>query len=191
MSNSFVELRLCKLSSCPTGSQQPVIVTHYVIVNSDLTWSVNIHNHLLNLDECTVLQDIPQCLCPESLNLVLERLNKLNVCSGHRDPHFVSMLNAKKGKVTSSDGKIAAYVDSPTQATIRTTSCNLLTTSKLCPPCATYRNALRAMYSRWCKRCTNDISTDRSSHSNERYLSAPEKVKKMNGLKQSLSSRKS
>ena len=109
-------------------------------------------------------------------------MNRLNVCSGHSDPHLVSMLNAKKGKVLSSDGSMAAFVDRHIQPTIRTASCHLLTTSKVCPSCTAYRNTLRAMYSRWTKRSKNDLS-DTSSHSNERYLSTPEKVNKLKNLK--------
>ena len=42
---------------------------------------------------------------------------------------------------------------------------------------------MRAMYNRWCKRRTCDLS-DTSSHSNEHYLSTPEKKARMSKLKQ-------
>ncbi len=71
-SSAFTELRLCKMSTPPTGSSQPPIITHYLVIHADLTWSVSIHNHPLNLNECTILKNIPQRLCCDSLkNLLL------------------------------------------------------------------------------------------------------------------------
>lgn len=103
------------------------------------------------------------------------------------------MVNAKKGKIISSDGKVAASIDqyAPVsvngehyRATVRTGSCEMVSTSHKCTSCKSYRDTLRAMYNRWCKRRTCDLS-DTSSHSNERYLSTPEKKAKMSKLKQS------
>ena len=99
ISNSpFSELRLCKISTFPTRSFQPPAITHYLVVYSDLTWSITVHNHPLNISDCTEVKNIPQYLCPKTLNSLVQQVNRMNVCSGHSDPHFVSMLNAKRGK---------------------------------------------------------------------------------------------
>ena len=91
VSNSpFSELRLSKISTFPTGSLQRPAITHY-LVYSDLTWSVNIHNHPLILSECTEIENIPQYLCPKTLDSLVKQLNRLNICRGQCDPHFVSM----------------------------------------------------------------------------------------------------
>ena len=178
--NSFTELRLCKIYY-PTDSQSPII-THYLIVYPDLSWSLTVHNCTVDLKKCIVLRNIPEHLCSDSLNNLLQQLNNLNVCHGHFDPHFVSMFKARKGKAFSSSGEVTAFLDSHVQATVCTVSCHLLSTSKVCPSCEVYRNTLRAMYSRWSKRRVSDLS-DISSHSNERYLNTPEKMKKMSNLK--------
>jgi len=106
------------------------------------------------------------------------------------------MVSAKKGKVLSTDGKVAAMVDgyAPVtlngehyQATVGTGSCELISKSQKCVSCNSYRASLRTMYNRWCKRRTSEVS-DTSSHSNERYLNTPEKKGKMSRLKKKVAS---
>lgn len=176
---------LCKVSDIPSGSKQPIVITHCLTVNGDLTWSLYVHNHHLNQQNCTALQSIPQTLSLDALNDLLQRLDHLHVCCGQ---HFVSMVNAKKGKKISSDGKVTASVDqyAPVtlnrenyQATVRTGSCELVSNSQKCSSCKCYRDTLRTMYNRWCKRRATCELSDTSSHSNERYLNTPEKKAKM------------
>ena len=54
---------------------------------------------------------VPEKLNLESLHSLINLLDRLHVCCGQPDSHFVSMVSAKKGKVHSSDGKVAASVD--------------------------------------------------------------------------------
>lgn len=183
---------LCKTSTIPAGSTQPIIITHCLTVNADLTWSLYVHNHQVKQESCPALQSIPQTLNSESLRNLLQVLEHLHVCCGQPDSHFVSMVTAKKGKIFSSDGKVAASIDqyAPVtlngeycQVTVRTGSCELISNSQKCSSCKSYRDTLRAMYNRWRKRCMCEMS-DSSSHSNERYLNTPEKKAKMTKLKE-------
>lgn len=185
-SSPFTELYLCKISS-PTGSTQPPVITHYLVVHSDLTWSLSVHNRDVDLKKCTSLRNMPEHLSSDSLNDLLQQLNNLNVCYGQCDPHFISMFKARKGKIFSSSGNVVAFLDSHIQVTIRTVSCQLLSTFKKCPSCTAYRNTLRAMYSGWSKRSSSDFS-DVSSHTNDHYLSTPEKIFKMSNLKRKVKS---
>ena len=140
-----------------------------------------VHNHKIVHENCPALQSIPQTLNSESL---MDLLDQLHVCCGQ---HFVSMVNAKKGKIVSSNGQVTASVDHYASVTlngehhhvtVRTGSCELVGKSQKCSSCKSYRDTLRAMYNRWCKRRTCEC------HSNERYLNTPEKKAKMSKLKQ-------
>ena len=181
---------LCKVSALPTVSTQPIVITHCLTVNEDLKWALYVHNRQVQPQICQALQSVSQTLTSDSLNNLLQLLDCLHVCCGQPDSHFISMVNAKKGKIISSDGKVAASIDqyAPVainsehyQATVRTGSCEMVTTSHKCSACKLYRDTLRAMYNHWCKRRTRDLSD--SSHSNEQYLSTPEKKAKMSKLK--------
>ena len=182
-------ITLCKVSNVPTVSTQPVIISHCLKIESDLTWTLFVHNHKLVKEKCSSLEAFPGTLSSESLRDLLLILDQLHVCCGQPDTHFVSMVNAKKGKILSSDGKVAAIVDSYAPvglngehylATVRTGSCELVAKSQKCVSCKSYRDTLRSMYNR---RRTCEMS-DTSSHSNERYLNTPEKKAKMSKLKQ-------
>ena len=183
---------LCKVSTVPTVSTQPIVITHCLTVHEDLSWSLYVHNRQVQPQICPALQSVPQILTSDSLNNLLQLLDRLHVCCGQPDSHFISMVNAKKGKIISSNGNVAASMDqyAPValngahyRATVRTGSCELVSTSQKCSSCKSYRDMLRAMYNRWCKRRTCDLS-DTSSHSNERYLNTPEKKAKMSKLKE-------
>lgn len=58
-----------------------------------------------------MLSKMPSTICTDSLqSLVL--LDQCSVCPGHPDAQFVQMVEAKKGKLMSKNGKsIAARVD--------------------------------------------------------------------------------
>ena len=173
-------------------STQPIVITHCLTVSEDLTWELYVRNRRVQPQMCQALRSVPQFLTSDSLNNLLQLLDRLHVCCGQPDSHFISMVNAKKGKIISSDGKVAASIHQYApiavngehyRATVRMGSCEMVSTSQKCTSCKSYRDTLRAMYNRWCKRRTCDLS-DTSSHSNERYLSTPEKKAKMSKLKQ-------
>ena len=122
-------------------------------------------------------------LTAETLSLLLTKLDGLPICAGQPDVHFVKMVAAKKGKIISPDGKVAAYVDDDTcTKTIRTGDCELICPTPKCESCKSYRANLRSMYNRWSKHRAFDGS-DTSSHTNDRYLNTPEKKAKLDGLR--------
>lgn len=109
----------------------------------------------------------------ENLCRLLTKLDGLSVCVGHPDQHFVKMVNIRKGKIVSSNGKVAAYVDEKTYSkTVRTADCDIISQSERYSSCKAYRVNLRAIYCRWSKRRGCD-SSDTSSHTNDRYLRTP------------------
>ena len=91
------KLVVCKISQVP-GSSQPVSITHYVMVNADLTGSVFIEQRYVDVSKCTALDCFSQTF---TLAQLLKKVNDLRMCkgSGQADNHFVRMLTAKKEKV--------------------------------------------------------------------------------------------
>ena len=150
------------------------------------------HNLELSQSTCCALQSFPKDLNPESLHHLLQCIDKLRVCLGQPDHHFVEMASSRKGVFKSKDGCISASLDSYAPVvsndetayslTVRTTKCELLTTNEKCHSCMTYRATLRKFHSRWSERSLSPIG-DSSSHVNFRYLNTPEKKAKVDGLK--------
>ena len=126
--------------------------------------------------------------------------DELIFCAGQPDIHFVNMVKAKKGKILSKDGKVVvAFVDeceivrdeTVYQYTVRSSDCELASTTDKCVSCQKYRANLRAMYSRWSKRRAGDeqastSGSTSSSHTNDRYLNTPEKKAKAADLRKRL-----
>ena len=114
------------------------------------------------------------------------KIDSLFICSGNTDSNFVNMVAAKKGKIASPDGKVAAFVDNTIvqvgdqvyTSTVRAGGCELLSSSTKCPSCKKYRGNLRAMYSRWLKQPNYDGSNT-SSH---RYLNVPQAKAKLDAM---------
>ena len=90
------------------------VITHRIILKSDLTWTVIIHGHCIDTTKSHLLSIIPKTVCDsESLQNLIIKLEGCAVCPGHPDEKFVQMVLARCGKMTSKDGKsVVATVDS-------------------------------------------------------------------------------
>ncbi len=149
-----------------------------------------VHDCKLPPATCSVLRSFPTTIDFESLNTLIQTVNNLIVCPGHPDPNLVRMIKAKKCKICSPDGSVAALLDTmPVELsgnqyleTIRTTACEVLTKSVKCSACTKYRPSLRSMHHRWSKHIATQLSAS-SDYTNERYLNTPEKSTKMDRLK--------
>ena len=159
------------------------MITHCLKINRELSWSLFVNKHHVDPSKCGALKSSPRGLTAETLSLLLTKLDGLSICAGQPDVHFVKMVAAKKGRIISPDGKIAAYVDDDTcTKTVRTGDCELICPTTKCESCKPYRANLRSMYNRWSKQRAFDGS-DTSSHTNDRYLNTPEKKAKLDGLR--------
>ena len=180
----------CKLSSLSGSSATPMSVSHTVKVFNDYTWSLHVYSNKVETSTCATLKHFPSHLTSEKLLDVLTTLDRLPVCAGQPDPHFIELLQARKGKIVSNSGQTVAYLDSsPVELngtthsqTIRSSNCQLITNLAKCEACKRYRDNLRTMYNRWQKRSTASISSA-SSHTNDRYLNTPEKNAKISKLR--------
>ena len=112
------------------------------------------------------------------------------------------MVEAKKGKLISSSGDIAAYVDRNAAvelngqsygATVRSAKCQILTSGTKCPECVHYRDIIRSIHHRWQKRLKTSPSqlTCTHSHVNDRWLKTPERKAKVAKLRQRVRSAES
>ena len=67
--------------------------------------------------------------------------------------------------------------------TVRSAECQVLTSALKCPQCVSYRNTMRAMYHRWQKRKSSSPIHSTSTHTNDRWLTTPERKIKTSLLK--------
>ena len=171
------------------------MITHCLTIEDDLSWKICIHSKEVTADQCPPLSDIPTHLEANQLQHLLCLLDQLRVCPGHPDDHYVDMVRAKKGKLISTSGDIAAYIDSNAHVqlngqtystTVRSTKCHILTSVTKCPACASYCDTIRSIHHRWQKRLNTSPSklTSTHSHVNERWLTTPERQEKRTKLKQ-------
>ena len=105
---------------------------HYPTLQS---WKLSVHGH-----------EVQPTTCPAILELAahqqLSLLDKLTVCPGHPDRHFVSMAKDRKGKFLSPSGDVTAYLDrnaaivingQTSCETVRASRCHLLIRGTKCP----------------------------------------------------------
>ena len=176
--NSPTCIKVCKLGSQASSSRQPLVITHCLTITDQLQWSLFVHNHKVNPSMCSALAGIPNLLTTESLAILLNRADKLNICAGHPDSHFVSMVEEKKGVLKTRGGQPASALDDYAPVvlngesfsqTVRTTKCEMLVNGLKCETCKVYRAYLRKSYAHWSQRCCEEL-TDVSSHTNIQYI---------------------
>ena len=193
--DTLQKMLLCKVS-CKT---QPLMVTHSLTIHSNLSWLLFVNQHLIDSAVCGPLKSFSGPLTPENLSQLLVEVDRLSICAGQPDDHFVRMVQAKKGKILSCNGKVVAYVDSTQvefngnvyQRTVRTSECEVISNSTKCVVCTKYRTNLRAMYHRWKKQKSSSIvhtsnaesSSDTGIYKNERFMDTPEKIAKIASLR--------
>ncbi len=188
-------IQVCKVMTQEISHQrQPLFISHCLSVDEELQWSLFVHNQRINLDDFSVLSDIPKMLTQDSLSKLLQVLNELKVCPGNPDDKFVEIVRAKKGGMKRKDGELACFVDDYAsvhlngdvyETTIRPSNYGMLVNAiaSRCENCNSYRNYLRTLSSRQLKKSSQTPVIELSSHVNDRFLSTPEKQVKMSKLK--------
>lgn len=101
----------CKLSQNPGSSASPMGISHTLIVRSDKSWILHVHSNIVHPNTCEALKSFPSFVSPECLSEIIMSVDHLLICAGHPDSHFIEMLRMKKGKIISSNGETAAFLD--------------------------------------------------------------------------------
>ena len=108
---------------------------------------------------------------------------QLNICAGHPEQRYVTLLEAKKGILKAWNGSAGAYIDNYAPITLKikrysctvcTTTCELLVNGPKCQSCGKYRGTLRSAYHRFLERKPDKIS-ELGSHTNICYMTTPQK----------------
>ncbi len=136
-SEGLERMVLCKLTDGSSSSSVEPRVTHCLTVNADRTWKLTALEQ--DVSGCVALASLPASLTPETLSQLILRVDGLHLCAGQSDLHFVDMIRAKKGKITSRSGKIACSLDDTAcPTTLRTSSCEILCSKAKCSSCTKY-----------------------------------------------------
>ena len=162
-----------------------------LLIYEDLTWKCTYFGKEVN-PSCPVLTSVPSHVT--CFAKVVKLLTTLTEAIGNYDDNFITM-SEKKGKFVNIKGDVVAFLDSKgihcnghsISKTIRHINCELLLvrdTSNRCEQCIAYRLVLGAMHRHFKQRHVPSKLSD--SHINNRYLSSPEKVRKINELQANL-----
>ena len=92
-------LEVCKLgirtpSDQDVNSAEPVIMLTVQVAEGG-TWCISVHGKRINPESCTLLSKFPTSLPPDCFNNLLLELDKLSVCPGNPDKHFVDIVQSK------------------------------------------------------------------------------------------------
>ena len=181
---------MCKLGE---HGRNNIVVVQSLVVRNDFTWLLKVNGVEVDGDRCPSLSMFQNPLSSQDVNRLIERLDKLHVCPGHPDAHFIELADSKGGNFKSTNGQIKANVDSSCDvtlngdiysSTVRVTNCEMLVAVGKCNACVPYRSTLRTMYNRWIKNktCSPTKRTSSSSHVNLRWLNSPEKRSRMKNI---------
>ena len=182
------------LSKLSTSGTSPS-VTLSVIVQSDRSWRIIVHNRKVSTT-CSLLSHIPSRITTDSLKSLMTLLNSCSICPGHPDKHFIDLLESKRGKLLSKNGSEMATIDphdvslngETHSKTVRHSKCELLVGSGKCSSCVAYRNTLRKINHRWLKQKALSPSRRESvtSKVNFTHLNTPEKQRRYTNLRTQL-----
>ena len=156
------EVQFFKLNSQPSSSKQSLAITHCLVILSDLTRSLFVHNHALTPNDCPLLTSIPKQLTPATVKSFVQLLDRLSVCPGHPDEKFVKFLQSKKGVLVGRTEDSGTHLDDYAPVTlngetylqtVRSVKCELLVPNGKCTVCKKYRSTLRVLSNRYNSRC--------------------------------------
>ena len=155
--------------------QPAALVTHCLTLETNFAWKLCVHGQVILTAICAPLSAFPSTLHLADLHHLLSTVDKLHVCACHPDQQFVDMVEAREGKQNSPSGDTTAFVD---RKILPSNTCEMLTFSVKCAPCVRYRGTLRAIHHRWSRNKQNSCESDVSSHTNDRWLTSPQKKAK-------------
>ena len=134
----------CKLSQVSGNSATPVAVSHTVSVFADFSWVLHVYNNQVDRTTCEALKEFSPQLTPDRIPEVLKALDRLHVCAGQPDSHFIEMVEAKKERILSSHGETVAFLDSSPVELNGTTYPKTVRTSKCQKSLVILRNVILA-----------------------------------------------
>ena len=175
------QIQLCKILSSPSSSNQPLIVSHSLLINKDFTWTLHVLGHEIEKHANDLIRDIPDRLNISSFSNLLSLLDSANICPGNSQSHFVEMANSRKGTFMSANKQPVAKLE---DSTIRNIDCHVLTDKYKCTRCKSYEPTLRALYSRWSHKKETTSPSRISKFTNNRYLDTPQKIGKLKSLQE-------
>ena len=175
-------IQLCKLQIV-----HPMKISYCIVVELDGSWKVFVNNQHVERNVTPIFSAIPEHLNHAAVMHLISVMDSANVCCGYPQSKYIEMADARKGIFKSKDGVARAKVDTSLpvtldgevyHSTIRTTNCHILSLSPMCSKCKDYVSILRTCYSRWCKKSGDEVS----EFTNNRYLTSPQKTKKIEQL---------
>ena len=157
-SDDDATLDIYRIEHNSSSPSQPIIISHCLTINYDLTWILYVHGHKVHKELCKPLESFPDILDSSAINELVKGLDFLNVCIGNPDTHFIELCGSDTGQIKGRDGNVTAFKDTYCavrlqkkcyKVTLRTTKCELLVNDGAkCDSCNRYRAVLRALYSR-------------------------------------------
>ena len=185
-------IKLYKIESFPSLPTQPPVISHSLLVSAELSWKLMVHGHDV-LPNCSFLfSKVPPTLSKATFRDLLTIVESSAVCPGNFDERFVELAQAQKGMFLTKSGEVRAYLETgislpynnnTISATVRTSSCQLITNSGRCSSCDEYRKQLRTAHSRLVKKKTGSPQ----KFTNDRFLNTPQRAKKMDTLRSRVS----
>ena len=141
------DLCFCRISQ-PESSNSPAFINCSLFIESDCTWHLHVHGHLVPSDN-SVHREHPNLLNSASATTLLSELSSLHVCPGNPEQKFISIATEKRnGEFLSIKGEVVAYLDKNGSGTVRTSKCHLLIENLRCQECTKYRKNLLVQHSR-------------------------------------------
>ena len=177
-------------------SECPAVITHCITIHQDLTWEIHVHNKKVDSTTCHLLASFSgNCLTRESLKLLVNTVDRANVCSGHPDEKFCEFLRDRKGKLFGRCNQETAFLDSYApvecngaifQETVRSAKCIMLSTANRCNVCTSARAAIRSAYNRYVLHSKSSPSQHLlpSSKTKISILTTPQRTKRIAGLRE-------
>ena len=92
-------MHLCRISSQASSSTVPLMITHCLKTNRELSWSLFMNKYHVDPSKCGALRPFPRVLTAEILSLLLTMLDGLSICAGQPDIHFIKWLQQRKARL--------------------------------------------------------------------------------------------
>ena len=107
-------------------------------INKDGNWILYVLGHQVNRINCKSLSKFPSFVDSTNINLLLYEVDRLTLCCGQPDSHFVEMVISKNSIIMTDSCTVAAFVDEievehngkAYPQTIQTSNCEIIISSQ-------------------------------------------------------------
>ncbi len=115
------QTHLCRIASVSSTNNQPVHISHCIVIRQDFSWELYVHGHRIHHEQSTIqrLSAIPNITDNSAILRLISILDLAYICHGYPKLEYIEMFNSRHGVFTNTNGTVRAQIYSTNPVVMR------------------------------------------------------------------------